>query len=306
MTGFNPINLNRLAVFVAVVETGSLTRAAERLGVAKTLVSKHIQRLETEVGANLLARTTRRVSVTDAGKRFYDACNDILRATERAILEVSQDKEQLQGVLRVAAPVDYGAAVVAPALVVMQRRHPGLRVELLSSDSRVDLVANGIDVAIRLGRLNDSSHHAARIGSYGKWLVASPDFMAGTVPPSTIAELEALPFVALSVVAKPLLVPLEGPAGEQLTLKFQHAFFANTAHACHAAVVAGGGIAVLSDFSAAEDIQAGRLVRLFADWTMPASAIQAVFPDATFRSPKVRAFIDEVKTYAAIKTPSTH
>ncbi len=119
MADLRDVNLNRLAIFVAVVEAGSLTAAAERLGLAKTVVSTHMQRLESEVGANLLVRTTRRLSVTDAGRVFYDACRDIVRATEAALDAVSSDAGPLRGTLRVSVPIDYGALVVAPAVVAL-------------------------------------------------------------------------------------------------------------------------------------------------------------------------------------------
>ncbi len=134
MTSLSAVNLNRLVVFAAVVEAGSLTAAADRLGIAKTMVSTHMQRLEAEVGATLLIRTTRRVSVTEAGRTFYEASRQILSATEEAISALAQESGMLRGTLRVATPIDYGASVVAPMLVTLQQRHPELKIELVSAD----------------------------------------------------------------------------------------------------------------------------------------------------------------------------
>src|ERR1700733_634049 len=131
MASASDVNLNRLAVFVAVIEAGSLTAAADRLGLAKTMVSTHMQRLEAEVGASLLVRTTRRVSVTEAGSAFYEASRHILNAAEDAISALAQDSGALRGTLRVATPIDYGTNVIAPMLVTLRQQHPELKVELV-------------------------------------------------------------------------------------------------------------------------------------------------------------------------------
>ena len=221
MTSLSAVNLNRLVVFAAVVEAGSLTAAADRLGIAKTMVSTHMQRLEAEVGASLLIRTTRRVSVTEAGRAFYEASRQILNAAEEAISALAQESGALRGTLRVATPIDYGASVIAPMLVALRQQHPELKVELVSADRMVDLVAEGVDVAIRLGRLADSSHRAVKIGGFVKWLVASPAFVAAWGKPTTLEALAKLPFVGMSALAKPLVVSLESTRGAKRTCALQ-------------------------------------------------------------------------------------
>jgi DNA-binding transcriptional LysR family regulator len=293
------INLNRLLVFAAVVEAGSLTAAAARLGLAKTMVSTHVQRLEAEVGASLIVRTTRRLSLTEAGEGFYQAVRLILRSTEDAVLAAGQGAAEPRGALRVTTPVDYGAAVIAPLLVRLRLRYPGLLVELISGDRRFDLIGEGMDVAIRLGGLADSSHQAVRIGSYAKWLVATPGFLAGCGALTSQDDLSRLPFVALSVVAQPLSVTLSGPRGEQRSVRFAPGYSANTAYARRAATLAGGGLAVLTDFASREDLAAGRLVRVLPDWSLPDAEIHAVFPAARHRPPQVRVFIDALRAQLA-------
>jgi DNA-binding transcriptional LysR family regulator len=295
MSSLSAVNLNRLVVFAAVVEAGSLTAAADRLGIAKTMVSTHMQRLEAEVGASLLVRTTRRVSVTEAGSAFYEASRHILNTAEDAISALDQDSGALRGTLRVATPIDYGASVIAPALVAMRQTHPELKVELVSADRLVDLVAEGVDVAIRLGRLADSSHRAVQIGGLVKWLVASPEFIETWGKPTRADALAKLPFVAMSALTKPLAVTLESKRGAKQTIRFSAGFFADTAPTCRAATLAGGGVAFLSDFSTREDIAAGRLVRLLPDWSSPLAGIHAVFPPTRYPAPKVRFFIDALK-----------
>lgn len=297
MASASDVNLNRLAVFVAVIEAGSLTAAAERLGIAKTMVSTHMQRLETEVGASLLVRTTRRVSVTEAGRAFYEASRQILNIADEALQVVEEGGGALRGTLRVATPVDYGAMVVAPALVALRQAHPELCIELVSNDRVVNLLAEGVDVAIRVGRLADSSHRAVKISSFVRWVVASPAFVAAWGQPATPAALAGMPFVGMAVLPKPLTMSLENSRGRKQTVRFASGFLADTAPACRAATLAGGGVAFLTNFSVGEDVAAGRLIRLLPDWASAPAGIHALFPSARYPSAKVRAFVDALRAH---------
>ncbi|CAB3805788.1 LysR family transcriptional regulator [Paraburkholderia fynbosensis] len=302
MADVRDVNLNRLAVFVAVVDAGSLTAAAARLGLAKTMVSTHMQRLEAEVGASLLVRTTRRLGVTEAGRAFYEASVKILRAAEEALNAVSGETAPVRGTLRVSSPIDYGALMVAPALVELRREHPQLDVELLCSDQYVDLIADGIDVAIRLGRLADSNYRAVKLGSFVKWIVASPAFIDTWGTPRTPADLAALPFCALTVLPHPLALELRRDDGTTDSVRCENAFLVNTADACRAATLAGGGFGLLTDFSIGNDIETGRLIRLLPHWATDAASIQAVFPPTSHPPAKVRALIETLKRQLADPT----
>ncbi|MFC5606881.1 LysR family transcriptional regulator [Variovorax soli] len=287
------VNLNRLAVFVAVVEAGSLSAAARRLGLAKTMVSAHIQRLEAEVGASLLLRTTRRQSLTDAGEAFYEAARRIVLDAQEAISAAGRETAEPRGTLRVAAPNDYAASVVAPVAVQLHQRHPQLKVELLAGDRVVDMLKEGIDVAIRAGRLADSGLQATRIGSFTEWVVASPLLFEGRAMPRQPQELARLPFVALSVLPQPLTWTLTSASGRaRRTLRFEQVMSANTSHAVRSAVLAGGGLAVLPDYSVKAEVAAGRLVKVLPEWSLPESGIYAVFPAARHRPQKVRVFLE--------------
>jgi len=299
MADVRDVNLNRLAVFVAVVEAGSLTAASGRLGLAKTMVSTHMQRLEAEVGASLLVRTTRRLGVTEAGRAFYDASVKILRATEEALAEIGGEEAPVRGMLRVSSPIDYGTLAVTPVLVELRRQHPQLAIELFCADQMVDLIADGIDVAIRLGRLADSNYRAVMLGSFEKWVVASPEFIEIWGEPQTPADLSALPYVALTVLPRPLALDLRHTSGATESVRCENALLVNTADSARAATVAGGGIGLLTDFSAAADVAAGRLVRLLPEWSTEPAGIQAVFPPTQHPPPKVRALIETFKTYHA-------
>ncbi|MET0355759.1 MAG: LysR family transcriptional regulator, partial [Cellvibrio sp.] len=274
------INLNRLVVFVAVVETGSITAAAKRLGLAKTMVSTHVQKLETEIGSNLLVRTTRRLHLTEAGTLFYTACQKILQDTEAAIALASSNTRQVRGKLRVSVPIDFGVSVVAPLAAELSKEYPELRIEILSSDHRVDMVAEGIDVAIRIGRLADSSHKAALITHFEEWVVASPEIFQGNKPQSP-KDLEQHFYVALSVLNNYLNWTFVRPNYPSETVRLNAGIISNTSVAVKAAVLAGAGFMIHPDFSVTEEIAAGRLIRLLPEWNLPGGGIYAVFPAST-------------------------
>ena len=290
------INLNRLVAFVAVVEAGSLTGAAGRLGVAKTMVSAHMQRLEAELGVNLLVRTTRRLALTEAGEAFYDAARHIVQSAEEAVNAIGQDRAELQGTLRITAPVDYSANVVAPLAVALQRTHPGLKIELHSGDRRFDLVAEGIDVAIRLGKLADSNHQAVRVAPLASWLVAAPSLLAG-LKLSRPRDLAALPFVALSVLPHPSSWTFEGPGQRRERVHFEPRLTANSAHTTRSAALAGGGMAILPEYAVADDIRSGRLEHVLPKWSVPSGGVYAVFPATRYRPQKVRVLIDALRAH---------
>ncbi|MGQ7935099.1 LysR family transcriptional regulator [Paraburkholderia sp. D1E] len=295
MADIRDVNLNRLAIFVAVVEAGSFTAAAVRLGLTKTMVSTHLQRLEREIGAGLLVRTTRRLSVTESGRTFYEASCKILQATEEALSAVSGESAPLRGTLRVSAPIDYGSLVVAPALVEMRSAYPELDIELVCNDHYVDLIAEGIDVAIRLGQLADSGYRVVKIGGFVKWVVASPAFIDTWGKPKTPAALAAMPHVALSVLPHPLTLDLQREKGAKQSVRCENAMLVNAADAARAATLAGGGFGLLTDFSISADVAARRLVRLLPDWSGKPKGIHAVFPPTRYPTAKVRALIEVIR-----------
>lgn len=292
------VNLNRIVVFVAVVESGSFTAAAARLGMVKTMVSTHIKRLEAEVGANLLVRTTRRLALTDAGEAFYEASRVLIRDAEAAVQAAGEDTTALRGTLRITAPVDYAATILAPLLVRLRETHPELRVELLTGDRLFDLVAEGIDVAIRVGNLSDSRLRAVQVDSFVHWLVATPAWL-GDRRPRRPEDVATWPLVAMSALQRPSTWTFTGARGASRTITFESAMSANIALVVKAAVMAGAGMMMMPDFAVAEDVAAGRLVRLLPTWKLPGGGIHAVFPASRFMPQRARAFIDLLRAHLA-------
>ncbi|KMM75988.1 LysR family transcriptional regulator [Xanthomonas sp. NCPPB 1128] len=285
------VNLNRLAYFAAVVDTGSFTRAAERLGITKTVVSQQVAKLETELQTALLMRTTRRVEPTEAGRLLHARSVSVLRQVEDAIGEVTRSNVEPSGVLRVAAPNDYGTSRIAPLAAAFTRRHPACQVELILADTRVDPVASQIDLSIRVGWLDDSSLHARRIGGFRQCLVATPE-LARSLAVADPDDLAQVPFVANSALREPLTWHFVKDDFERRTVRMRQALSTNATPAVLAATLAGGGVSVLPDFLVADALAAGTLVAVLPDWSLPAGGIHVVYPTARFRPSKVTAFVE--------------
>jgi DNA-binding transcriptional LysR family regulator len=297
MSKLSEVNLNRLVSFVAVADARSITAAAARLGLAKTMVSKHMQLLEAELGVALLARSTRKISLTEAGQGFYEASQELLASAEAAIDAARAGGATPHGRLRVTAPNDYGVLVVAPVLSQLRRKYPELNVELVCCDQLADLIADGIDVAVRLGNLASSNYRAARVGCFAKFLVASPDFIrAHGGNADNWTAISRLPFIAHTVLPQPAAFTLHGPGAAQMAVRMERTIFAsNTAYACRAAAVEGDGVALMTDFAIANDLRSGTLVKLMPQWEVPAVPIHAVYPATVHVPQKVRVFIDALK-----------
>ena len=282
------INLNRLAYFAAVVEAGSFTKAAERLGITKAVVSQQVARREADLRTSLLLRTTRRVEATEAGRLLHSRCVMILREAEDAFSELAHANTRPVGVLRIAAPNDYGTATIAPLAAEFCRRYPACSVDLMLSDARIDLIANHVDLSIRVGWLSDSSLQARRVGGFRQFLVASPDL---AVSPAQPEDLSALLFIANGALDNPLVWHFSNGDIEQRSVRMQRAMTINTTPAVLAATLAGGGLSVLPDFLAADHLRSGRLVHVLPSWSLPSGGIYTVYPAARFRPPKVTAFV---------------
>ena len=287
-----PLNLNRLAYFAAVVDTGSFTRAAERLGITKAVVSQQVAQLEQDLRTSLLARTTRRVRPTEAGLMFHARCVMILRDAEDAFDEIAQAAAEPIGTLRITAPNDYGTAMVVPVVTAFAARYPSCRVEQTLSDHKMDLASGKIDMAIRVGWLVDSSLQARRIGSFRQLLVGDPTYTDGIAATRDPEDLTALPFIANMALREPLLWQFSRGDLETRAVRMQASIAIDTTPGVLAAVRAGGGLAVLPDFLVADDLASGRLSLALPEWQLPSGGIYTVYPAARFRPRKVTAFVE--------------
>ncbi|KQQ34835.1 LysR family transcriptional regulator [Rhizobium sp. Leaf306] len=285
-------NLNRLVYFAAVVDAGSFTKAAEHLGITKAVVSQQVARLEKEVGTTLLMRTTRRLQPTEAGRIFHARCVSILRETEDAFSELAEARTDPKGLLRITASFDYGTSVVVPIVAAFTARYPDCKVELNLSDKSVDLIADNMDLAIRVGWLADSSLQARRIGSFKQLLVGSPQFGDRIAQLRDPKDLPALPFVANAALREPLEWTFTHDDRGTRIVRFQSGIAINTTPAVMEAVRYGGGISVLPDFLTIGEMSSGSLIAVLPAWHLPPGGIYTVYPAARFRPPKVTAFVD--------------
>jgi DNA-binding transcriptional LysR family regulator len=304
------MNLNRLAYFTAVIDAGSFTAAAARLGITKAVVSQQVARLEEELGTALLVRTTRRVEPTEAGRAFHIRCVAILRQSEDAFVDIGRAAESPTGTLRLTAPLDYGAAVVAPALAEFTRRYPACRAALSLSDKTIDLVSGQLDMAVRVGWLEDSSFVARRIGSFRQLLVCAPSFAGALSGVRKPEDLQTLPFVANTALREPLDWKFSRPKAQPRSVRGRSTFAIEATPAVHAAVLAGAGLSVLPDYVVHADVALGRLLHVLPEWSLPSGGIHAVFPAARLRPAKVTAFLElltdhERRTAAASSATSS-
>ncbi|PPU65274.1 LysR family transcriptional regulator [Xanthomonas pisi] len=285
-------NLRRLAYFVAVVETGSFTVAAERLGITKAVVSQQVARLEHEFRTSLLVRTTRKVQATEVGQEFYERCALILRQAEHAFDGLADRSAEPSGVLRLTAPFDYGVGVVVPAIAAFTRRYPACKVDAVLSDQTLDLMSRNIEVAIRVGWLAETSEQARKIGSFRQLLVASSSMAAELATLQSPADIIALRFVANTALHDHLRWTFASDQQHAQTVHVQASIFLDATMAVREAVCQGAGLSVLPDYVVANDLAAGRLIEVLPHWCLPSGGIHAVFPAARYRPSKVRAFVD--------------
>ncbi|GHC15549.1 LysR family transcriptional regulator [Kushneria pakistanensis] len=285
-------NLNRLTYFVAVVETGSFTGAADRLGITRAVVSQQIARLEQDCRTTLLIRSTRRVRTTEAGQAFYYRCALILKEAEDAFGELAETAQEPSGILRLTAPFDYGTGVVVPAITTFASRYPQCRVEAQFSDQTLDLGDGRLDLAIRVGWLTEQHLPARLIGHFEQRLVAGPQWQSRTESLDSPQALAALPMVANTALRDPTRWHFHRDALTQQSVTMKAPIMLDATLAVREATLAGAGLAVLPDFVADPDIDAGRLIRILPDWHLPRGDIHAVFPPARYRPARVRAFVD--------------
>ncbi|GGY52778.1 LysR family transcriptional regulator [Pseudoduganella albidiflava] len=297
------VDLNDLVVFAAVVETGGFSKAALRLGVAPAKVSLEVARLEARLGTALLTRTTRRVVPTVAGQALHEECAPLLRQLRSAVDEVHAAAATLTGSLRVTAPTDFGAHFVAPALARFAALHPALAIELQTGDRIADLVGEGIDIAIRMGWLRDSTLRAVKLADFGQYAVAAPSYLARAGTPRTPQELAALDWIALTRLPAPLKWTFAGPGGASETVQMRARIRTDSAGALRALVLDGAGVSILDEYSVRRDLASGALVRLLPGWTLPSGGTFAVFPPGRHVSRRVRAFAEHFQAWLAAGAP---
>lgn len=282
-------NLGDLEVFVRVIAAGSMSTAARDLGLSPAVVSKRIKRLEDKLGTRLLQRTTRQISLTEAGQGFHERVLTVLGGLEEAEAFASGRSSEVNGTLKISASTSFGRMHVAPHLKPFMEAHPDLAIHLVLSDEFTDIVGGGFDLAIRIAELNDSSLVARRLAPVRRVLCASPDYLADHGTPATLDDLK-----------KHRCLPahnheswrLEGPNGP-VTLRPEGMLITNSSEVIREAVIAGLGIALRSTWDVGAELKSGKLVQVLPQYESSRNvALSAVYPSRQFLPAKVRLFID--------------
>ncbi len=285
-------NTSEMAVFVRVVEAGNFSAAARELRLTPSAVSKLIGRLEDRLGARLLNRTTRSVTLTEEGRAFYQRCTPILAAIDEAERAVAELHGEPRGLLKVNASTAFGRYHIEPLIPGFLARYPDLRLELTLSESIVNLIEEEVDVAVRIGQLPDSSLIARKLGTARRIVVASPAYLERHGTPQTPDDLKDHNCLRLSKATSLNQWEFKGPKGTR-RIEVGGNFEANSGIALHRAAVAGIGLIRVGNFTVAADVRTGRLVTVLADHEPTAeSNIYAVYPHNRHLSAKVRAFVD--------------
>lgn len=284
-------SLAGLPVFAQVVESGGFTAAGSVLGLTPSAVSRQVSQLEDRLGARLLNRTTRRISLTEIGAAYYErarAALDTLAEAEQAVVDLSAAPS---GVLRISMPSIFGSFHIAPILPGFVDRHPGIVLDVSINDRFVDLVEDGLDIAIRVAELRDSSLVARRIAPFRRLVAASPDYLArrGTpVAPADLADHDCLVLTSYQPRGQ-----WQFGAGKTISaVRVSGRIDSNSVDVLRRAALAGIGLVQLPSYVLSADIKSGQLVRLLTGYEADNRNVYAVYPASRHLSPKVRAFVD--------------
>lgn len=280
------------AMFAAVVEHRSFTDAARAMSVSKATVSKAITRLEQHLDTSLFSRTSRRLALTESGRRLADHAARIMEEGLAAEEAARDEIAELAGIVRLGAPMSFGLKRVAPILADFMALHPAIVIDLHLSDERIDLVESGLDATLRIAAMPDSSLRARRLCDVTGHYVASPGYLqkkGRPMHPSDLSDHDCLLYTNLS---NPETWRFSRPGGETVAVQPHPRMMSNSGDAMLAALRAGIGIAILPDFIVEDDLAAGTLEPLLADWQGPPLGLHLVTPPSRLRSARVEACLD--------------
>ncbi len=297
--------LSAMTVFRRVVELEAFAAAARDLRISSASVSKQVSRLEEGLGVRLLNRTTRRLSLTEAGQAYYERCARILDDVAEAESEVSSAAASPRGRLRVSAPMSFGIRHIGPILPAFLSRYPDITVDLALSDRTVDLLEEGVDVALRIADLADSSLIARRIGSIRRLAAASPAYLARRGEPSAPEDLVRHDCLIYAYQPREQAWTFVGPDGP-VSVQVRGPLRANNGDVLAAAAVAGLGIVVMPTFIIGDRLREGSLRSLMPGWEPPGIGVHAVYPPGRHLSAKTRVFVDFVASSFNGHTPRDH
>ncbi|UTW09356.1 LysR family transcriptional regulator [Pseudomonas benzenivorans] len=287
--------LKRMAIFATVVERGSMVAAAEVLGMTPSAVSQQIRKLEDGTQVSLLHRTTRKLTLTEAGATFYQSCAQVLALAQEAEQRLAELRDAPVGELRIAAPVGFAGGPICAALAPLLQAHGGLSLQLFFHDEPIDMVEQRIDLAIRVGSQPDSSLVARHIGDARMLLCAAPSYLARRAPIGRPADLVGLDWLTLNTDARFNTLSLQGPAGEQEKLRIESRVGCNNILAVRQFTLAGMGVSLQPAHEVRAELAAGSLRDLLPGWHLPSLGIYLVTPRRDAQPAKVRYAIEALR-----------
>ncbi len=286
------VDLNAFAVYAKVVELGSFTAAAEALKLSKSVVSRHISMLEDALGVRLLNRTTRKLSLTEAGTVVFERASRIVAEADEAERDAVCIEGAVRGKLRINAPMSFGIRELGPVLPKFLARYPELVVDLALNDRLVDLMEEGFDVSLRVSRLVDSSFIARQLAPVRRLIVGTPAYFEKHGVPEHPRDLASHTALLYTLLPRPETIEFKDAHGKALQVELKGPLLCNNADAMESALLAGLGISVVPDFICHEDLRSGRLVSVLDDWATPPLTLHVIYPHTRHLSAKVRAFVD--------------
>ncbi|WP_022682741.1 LysR family transcriptional regulator [Sphingobium bisphenolivorans] len=280
------------AMFAAVVEHRSFTDAAKALSVSKATVSKAVSRLEQHLDTSLFSRTSRRLALTESGKRLADHAARILAEGQAAEEAARDETAELSGTVRLGAPMTFGLLRIAPLIAEFTNLNPLIDIDLHLSDARIDLVEMGLDATIRIAEMPDSSLRARRLADVNMHVVASPAYLAERGRPAHPSDLSGHDCLCYSNVSTPDVWRFSGPGQQNVAVKVRARLTVNSGEAMLPALRAGVGVARLPDFIVGKDLASGELEEFLADWRPTPLGIHLVTPPSRLRPTRVDALLD--------------
>lgn len=284
-------DLKRMMIFFHVVDTNSFSAAARKLGMAKSAVSRHIGLLEKNMGVRLLNRSTRSLSLTEAGQTYFHSCARIVEEFEQVTQRLGVLQKNPSGSLKISAPVSPGNQIIVPLVAQYLCQHRDVNIELVLDNNLLDMAKEGIDLCIRVGWLHDSALIARKLGDAPRILCASPAYIERHGRPQTPADLSAHESLIFTALPTPhhLICTRDN---QQHSVQLKGHIKCNSADGVRAFLLQDAGIGVLADFMVSEDIRCGRLLPLLSEYDCGSAGIYAVYQDRQYQQAKLRLFID--------------
>jgi DNA-binding transcriptional LysR family regulator len=286
------VTLERMRTFVRVAERGSLSAVARELGVGQSTITRHLRELEDAVGVPLLSRTTRRVTMTDEGSRYYANSVQILRLVEQAGDEVRGTRGASAGTIRISCTAAFGVLHVTRLIFAFQDRYPDIGVDLSLTDERIDLVREGVDIAVRLGPLTDSAMKLRALGQSRRLLVAAPDYLAAHGRPALPRDLAGHEGIRMSNIAGSDTLVLQGPENERHAVPFGGRLRIDHGLAAREALIAGRGIAPAHRWLVDDLLAAGRLEEILPDYSLPSVPLSMLIVPERSGIARVRLLVE--------------